>query len=226
MDEIKDKNKVKKNDKKKGCISKKKKIALIIIGVVLVILVTVLVCFFVNKNNKHKPEDIVNVTEVSDRIDKYGYSLNKNVTDYYKDEFNKLKNLSNEEEIAKQVAKLFVIDLFSMDYKINKYEVTSAQYFYSDKRDMHRNKVMDNLYNLMEDNSYGDRKQKLPEVTNVEVSDVKKDNYSLGDKKVDSYVVNLTISYKENLGYDTKGEVILVKDNDNISVVSYKSIKG
>jgi hypothetical protein len=167
-------------------------------------------------------------TSVSNTIDKYGYTLNDNVTEYYKTEFDHLKEMINdsnvtEEDTATQVAKLFIIDLFSMNYKINKYEVTSAQYYYSDKQDMYKQKVIDNLYNLIEDNAYNDRKQELPEVSDVTTITNKKDTYKLGNKTVSSYLVDLNISYVKDLGYDTKAEVILVNDGNNLSVVSYKA---
>ena len=168
-------------------------------------------------------EEVVNTVTQADKIDRFGYTLNDNVTDYYTSEFNKLKEMEDEEEIASQVAKLFVIDLYSISYKVNKYEVTSAQYFYSDKRDMHRQKVLDNFYNFVEDNSYGDRKQELPEVSNVEIKENKKSTYKLGDTKVDAYVVTLKITYVKDLGYDDNLEITLVKDGEkNISVVSQK----
>ena len=75
--------------------------------------------YFYGKLNR-KGEEVVNVTEVSKDIDKYNYVLNDNVTSYYKDEFNKLKESKEltDQELAEQVAKLFVIDLYSMNYKI------------------------------------------------------------------------------------------------------------
>lgn len=168
--------------------------------------------------------DVVNSTSVSDCIEKYGYTLNDDVTDYYKEEFDKLKNMENDEDIATQVAKLFVIDLYSINYKINKYEITSTQYFYSDKREMHRQKVLDTIYKYVEDNSYDDRNQELPEVNEVEVKKVEKDTYKIDDEIKDAYVVTLGISYVKNLDYDKLAEVILVKDGNNYSVVSYDSM--
>lgn len=168
--------------------------------------------------------DIVNSTTVYDSIEKYGYTLNDDVTDYYKQEFDKLKTIENEKDIATQVAKLFVIDLYSINYKINKYEITSTQYFYSDKRDMHRQKVLDTIYRYVEDNSYGDRNQELPEVSEVIVKEEKEDKYKMGDEKKDAYIVTLGISYVKDLEYDKLAEVILVKDGNNYSVVSYDAM--
>lgn len=168
--------------------------------------------------------EVVNSANVFDSIEKYGYTLNDNVTQYYKDEFNKLKSMEDDKEIATQVAKLFVIDIYSINYKINKYEVTSMQYFYSDKRDMHRQKMVDTIYKYVEDNSYDDRKQELPEVKEVTVKEVKEDKYKMGDEKRDSYVVTLGISYVKDLGYDKLAEVTLVKVVNNYSIVSYDSM--
>lgn len=199
-------------------------------GILLIIILFAVVgtgLYFYGRMQRKGDEPAVE-TKVTDTIDKYGYTLNDNVTEYYKTEFDHLKEMTNdstvtEQDIAGQVAKLFVIDLFSIDYKINKYEVTSAQYYYSDKQDMYKQKVIDNLYNLIEDNAYNDRKQELPEVSDVTTITNKKDTYKLGNKTVSSYLVDLNISYVKDLGYDTKAEVILVNDGNNLSVVSYKA---
>ena len=196
-------------------------------GILLIILLFIIAGFVLiiyGKIQGVKKQEEVVVTNVLDSIDKYGYSINDNVTSYYKEEFAKLKEMTDEEEIAKQVAKLFVIDLYSINYKINKYEITSAQYFYSEKRDMHKDKVLDTIYKLVEDNSYEDRKQELPEVKNVEIEKSEKSKFKMGDKNVDSYVVTLKIEYVKNMGYDNEAEITLVKDGENnISVVKHRT---
>lgn len=168
--------------------------------------------------------EVINSTKVSDSIDKYGYTLNDNVTEYYKQEFKKLKDIEDDKDIATQIAKLFVIDLYSINYKINKYEVTSTQYFYSDKKEMHRQKVIDTIYKYVEDNSYDDRKQDLPEVSEVIVKKEEENTYKIGDEKKDAYVVTLGISYVKDLGYDKLAEVTLVKEGEKYSVVSYDAM--
>lgn len=168
--------------------------------------------------------EVINSTKVSDSIDKYGYTLNDNVTEYYKQEFKKLKEIEDDKDIATQIAKLFVIDLYSINYKINKYEVTSTQYFYSDKKEMHRQKVIDTIYKYVEDNSYDDRKQDLPEVSEVIVKKEEENTYKMGDEKKDAYVVTLGISYVKDLGYDKLAEVTLVKEGEKYSVVSYDAM--
>ena len=175
---------------------------------------------------QRKGDEVINTSTEYDSIEKYGYKLYDNATQYYKDEFAKLKDMENEEDIASQVAKLFAIDLLSIDYKINKYEVTSMQYYYSDKQEMFRQKVLDNFYNFVVDNSYDDRKQELPNVKEVKVLKTSKDKYTLGKEKVDAYVVLLSIDYVKDLGYDDNVSITLVKDvkEPNISVVNYKAV--
>lgn len=176
---------------------------------------------------QRKGDEVINTSNEYDVIEKYGYKLYDNATDYYKEEFKKLKDLEDEEEIATQVAKLFAIDLLSIDYKINKYEVTSTQYYYSDKQEMYRQKVLDNFYNFVVDNSYDDRKQELPSVKNVDVLKTTKVKYEMGKEKKEAYNVLLNIEYEKDLGYDDSVSITLVKDvkEPNISVVAYSKAK-
>ena len=108
--------------------------------------------------------------------------------------------------------------------KINKYEVTSSQYFYSKVQKMHTSKVIDTLYNYVEDNYNGDRKQELPEVTDVEIVNLKNDVYMKGDKEKESWVVELKITYAKDLGYDKHSQVTMITEGDNMSVVNYKAL--
>lgn len=173
-----------------------------------------------------KPE-IVNVSKVENTIESYNYIINDNASNYYKDEFEKLKDMLNSDtwdklEEAKLIAKLYTIDLLSLNNKINKYEVTSSQYFYPSKKEMHTSKVIDTFYNLLEDNAYDDRKQKLPEVSNVEVVDITEDTYIIDENEYPCIIVNLNITYKEDLGYQKTSKVNLILDNDKYYVVSFE----
>ena len=72
-----------------------------------------------------------------------------------------------------------------------------------------------------EQNSYGDRNQELPVVSNIEVVDYKTATYKLGEEEVPSYVVTLKWSYEKDLGYDQEGIVTLVDNGDKIEVVEF-----
>lgn len=179
--------------------------------------------------SKTKSKEVVNVSNVLYEIKDYGYHVNDNASSYYKNTFKSLMKLLenddyDDEEYLSLVAKLFIIDLYSLDSKINKYEVTSSQYYYSDKQDMFKLKVIENFYNLMEDNSYDDRDQILPKVKNVEIVSIEDGVYTLGENEVDSKVVKVNISYEKDLNYDESGIITLVKESNKWAVVGYEGV--
>jgi hypothetical protein len=178
-------------------------------------------------------DEITNKVNALDSIEKYNYVLNDNVTTYYKDEFQKLKGLEEEQQIAEQVAKLFVIDVYTMSTKFNIYDVGGNEFFYSSKVKMFEQKLIDTMYSTMEDNTYGDRKQELPEVKSITVDSVEETTYEKVDKvdgkevkeKVDGYKLVLSWDYVKDLGYDTKGIVTVVKDGDlKYSVIEFNTV--
>ena len=170
----------------------------------------------------------------------YGYVLSDMDSKYYQEEFKKLKEILTAEEVdfkayAEQEARLFVIDLYTMSTKINKYDIGGNEFFHVDRKEMYEKKVMDTLYSTMLDNTYGDRKQDLPEVksvTTVNVADIEytlntnekeeKDKSKIND--VPAYLVKLKIEYVKPMGYDTEASVIVINENGTKkwSVVDYK----
>lgn len=83
--------------------------------------------------------------------------------------------------------------------------------------------VEDTLYKRVEDNTFGKRKQKLPVVKSVNVSDVENNTFKINDKEMESFVVKLTWDYEENLGYDTSANITLVEDSNKLYVVEYET---
>lgn len=176
-----------------------------------------------------RKEEPVNVSKVENDIPTYGYYINDNASSYYKSEFAKLKEILEADEVDEnayitQLAKVFVIDLLSLSNKINKYEVTSSQFFNSTKKDMFINKVVDNFYDYIEDNAYNDRKQLLPEVSEVVMDELKTTKYKMGEESVDAYEISANVSYVSDLGYDKKVDVILTKEDNKYSVVAYNPV--
>lgn len=199
------------------------KISLLVIAFFLIISIGLV---FISKT---KSKEVVNVSNVLYEIKDYGYHVNDNASSYYKNTFKSLMKLLenddyDDEEYLSLVAKLFIIDLYSLDSKINKYEVTSSQYYYSDKQEMFKLKVIENFYNLMEDNSYDDRDQILPKVKNVEIVSIEDGVYTLGENEVDSKVVKVNISYEKDLNYDESGIITLVKESNKWAVVKYEGV--
>ena len=176
-----------------------------------------------------RKEEPVNVSKVENNIPDYEYYINDNASPYYKDEFAKLKEILEADEIddnayITQLAKVFVIDLLSLNNKINKYEVTSSQYFNATKKDMFINKVVDNFYDYIEDNAYNDRKQLLPEVSEVIMNELKTTTYKMKEESIPAYEISVDVTYVSDLGYDKKVDIILTKEDNKYSVVAYNSI--
>lgn len=177
--DIKDETKLKKK-------KKKNKLWILLLLVILIVGGLLFYNFKLKKNN-NTPKNVVTV-KVVDSLDDYGYSISDKDSKYYKSEFEKLKKILKESKVdeeaySTQVAKLFVIDLYTMSTKLNKYDVGGTEYFYKDKVEMYSKKVMDTLYSTLIDDTYGDRKQTLPEVSSVEVVSTEKTTYLVDEEK-------------------------------------------
>lgn len=171
---------------------------------------------------REKKDDKPIVTN-KDTIKGYDYTLKSNATKLYEDEFKTLKaNLEgniNYDEYAVSVAKLFIIDLYTINNKINKYDTGGVSFVYPDGRNNYKLNVQDTIYKYVEDNTDGKRTQNLPEVSSVIIKDSKKDTYKIGNNSFEAYKINLEWSYVQDLGYDKTGEIILIKKDKNIYVV-------
>lgn len=217
--DIKDEVKLKKK--------KRKKKILLILVLIIIVVGGILVYNFKFKNKNGSSKNVVTV-KVVDSLDDYGYSISDKDSKYYKSEFENLKKILkassvDEEAYSTQVARLFVIDLYTMSTKLNKYDVGGTEYFYKDKADMYTKKVMDTLYSTLIDDTYGDRKQSLPEVSNVETVSTEKTTYTIGKKGKDGYLVKLKLTYVTDMGYDDEASVVVVKeDGIRWSVVDYQ----
>lgn len=204
-------------------MKKKYKRILIIILIVVLLAIISFVIYKILLNNKTE-EEVVNVV---DSISEYGYNLDDRDTELMKSTYEELKNILNSDEIdyelyANTLAKLFVIDLFTMDNKINKYDVGSTEYVYPDALENFKLNVEDTLYKHMENNSSGKRKQELPEVSSIEVLSNETDEYTIGENSFDSYIVNLSWQYVSDLGYDNNALITLINLDNKLYVVEYE----
>ncbi len=201
--------------KKKG-----KKRVLIIIAIIIILLIILLVFKMFNKSDK-------SLVKVVDSIDNFGYTLDERDTKLMKDTYNELKKVLNEKEIdyekyADLLSQLFVIDLFTISNKINKYDVGSTQYVYPDNIDNYKLNVEDTLYKHVE-NDDGKRKQDLPTVKNIITSEVTEGNFEMLENKMEAYIVNIKWDYTKDLGYDDTAKITLLKKDNKLYVVEYKS---
>ena len=189
----------------------------------IIIILMAIICFVYYKY--FKKEEVINTVKVLDSIDKYSYTLDERDTKYMKEEYNELKKvLSGNIDYklyASSIAKLFIIDLFTLNNKINKYDVGSVEYVYPNSINNFKLNVSNTIYSNIEDATYNKRKQSLPEVKSVEVNSIQNTHYTIGEKEFDAFEIELQWNYVQDLGYDNSGLIKIIKDNDKVYVVEY-----
>lgn len=204
-------------------MKKKYKYPLLLLILVIIIIVGLILFKLFFAKDKVK-----NNVKVIDSIVDFSYTLDERDTKLMKDTYEELKNILKEREIdydeyAKVLAKLFVIDLFTMDNKINKYDVACLEYVYPDNLENFKTNVEDTIYKLMEDNTYGKRTEKLSIVNNVEITNEEESTFKINEEEVPSYVVTLNWTYDKDLGYDKNAKITMIRKDKKLYVVEYKA---
>lgn len=193
-----------------------------IIVIVLAIIVLVAGIIVVKQKLSGKKESTVKVV---DKLDKYEYTLEDNATNYQKELFKELKKILNSDEVdeeayAKIVSQSFLADYFSLNSKLSKNNVGGVQYVYKDYQDNFVKQSTDTVYKYVESNIYGNRKQELPVVKNVEVTSINQDSYDyLEQTDEKAFAVDLTITYEKDMGYQTHATLVLVHANNKLEIV-------
>ena len=183
-------------------MKKKYKISLLLIIIVILLLIG-LTGYFLFTKNKEK-ETIVNVV---DKIENFNYTLDDRDTKLMHENFEELSKILDKEEInyeeyAKCLAKLFIIDLFTIDNKNNKYDVGGVEYILESDQANFRINIENSLYDGIEVKE--NRKQNLPIVDKIEIVDLKEIKYEYDKKEYEAYEINLTWDYKKDYEYDKK----------------------
>lgn len=203
-------------------LPKKKKIIILII-IIFIILIGVIGVIIYKKSKKELP--VTKTVEVLDSIEGYDYKLEDRDTELYKEKFFQLKEVLENEEIdydeyATLLTELYAIDLYTIDNKNNKYDVGALDFIYPEEREKFTNKLLDTMYKLVEDNSFNNRKQELPIVSDIEIIDTTNDTYQKGDSILTSYKIKVKLTYEKSLGYEENITIVSVKDDNKIYVVS------
>lgn len=202
-------------------MKKKYKTLLIIIVICIILIIGLLVI-------KKMKNEVKNNVKVVDSIVDFSYTLDERDTSLMKENYKELKKILKEkdinyEEYSQIIAKLFIIDLFTMDNKINKYDVGSLEYVYPETIDNFKLNIEDTIYKSMEDNTYDKRVQELPIVKSIEVIDTKTSTFKINEEELDSFIVTLNWEYEKDLGYDKEATITLIKENKKVYVVEYKA---
>lgn len=206
--------------KKKKKRVKFKKILILLFVLILIIFVLV----FGIKKLTTKKEVVTKEVEVIDSINNFDYHLNDNETKYYNELFTSLKELLNnegydEKEYAILVSKLFLADFYDLNSKVMKSDVGGIQFVYSNYRNDFTLGAVDSIYKFVESNVYGDRKQKLPVVKNVELVNVSNDSFEyLDEVDENAYYLDMKIDYEKDLGYPTLVSLVLIHNGDKLEI--------
>lgn len=201
---------------------KKNKVIIVLIVIIFIALLSIASYFVYDKYIKNNDENEVKVIK---EISKYNYKLLENKTQLYKDEFEVLDEILNSEEInydeyAKQVAKMFIIDFYTLSNKESKNDIGGTEYVKESMRDNFIEEARSTFYKYLEVKSES-RTQKLPEVSIIENVLVEKTSFTYSDKTTDDNAYKVTISwnYIEDLGYEKEAKMILVKENEKLYIV-------
>lgn len=189
-----------------------------ILIIIVVIIVLGIAVFF-----QTRPK--LQVVTVSNEIEDYNYYLESNATKIYKKYYEKLKeelsdNKIDEKEYAKLVASLFIIDYYTLSNKVTNKDIGGVQFIHSELKDKFLTESSATVYKYINNNLYGTRKQKLPEVKDVKVADIESIKYHDGNYKDDNgYQVKLQIEYINNYNYPEESTIDLIHENNKLVIV-------
>lgn len=205
---------------------KPKNIVLIIVGILIIATIFLLVKEILGKI----PEEGKDVTIV-EKIEDYNYYLENRDNKIYQDEFKNLKiNLTgtevNYEEYAKSIAKMFIVDFYTLENKITKYDIGGLDFLLSDNIQNFKLKASDTIYKYIKDNSDGKRVQSLPTVGQIEVNNLSSSIFKINDDSYDSYIIELNWEYTQNEEYDTSAILTIINKDNKLYVVEEKRVEG
>lgn len=211
----------------------KKKYKVIFSLIILVILV--IVGFLIYNNFFKKAEEtenpITNVAKVTNQIEGYQYTLDDRDSELFGNYFKELKTLLEEkseiteewmEEYAKYLAQLFIIDLYTIQNKISKYDIGGLEYLYENATNSFRSKVLDTIYKTVEDDSYKTRTQALPIVKSISIQSLEQTTYLIEETEYKAYEIKLSWDYETDLGYDQIGTIKMIEKEEKLYIVSYE----
>lgn len=201
-------------------MKKKSDRKIIILFVIVGILLLGFLGYRVNKDFLSKSNNKKQI----DSIDFYGYTLSKSDTDLYKSTFKELSKVLNEKPVdmnsyAKLISELFIIDLYSLDNKLTSTDIGGVEFLHKDLRENFKENMGSTLYKFVESNIASKRKQELPMVKEVNVSDVFETKYTYNKNEYPAYLVTVDWTYEKDLGYQTSAKLTIINDNDVLYIV-------
>lgn len=179
---------------------------------------------------KKAKQEPVEEVKVEDKVEtkEFNYTLYDNKSDLYKEYFQELKeeltkDIVNEDEYAKILAKLFITDFYSLEDKKTNTDIGGLDFIYEEMKENFILKAQDTIYKNVKSNVYGDRKQSLPKVKAVEITSATKKNVSIGNAQDPlGYIVVAKVTYEKDLGYPKQITLTLVHKDKKLYIVEVK----
>ena len=198
-------------------MKKSRKIIISLIVIILIVIIGLIVYKMVFN-------DLQEEVKIIKSIKDYDYNLKENETELYKTEFNELDKILSKknvdyEEYAKSIAKLFIIDFYTLDNKLSKNDIGGTEFIKEDMRDNFIEEARSTFYKYVE--VIDGRTQELPEVSSITDVSVEKTEFKYSDKTIDenAYKVSISWDYVEDLGYEKEASMIIVKQDKKLYIV-------
>jgi hypothetical protein len=189
----------------------------------IILLVGVLLGLFYYKNR-----NTLQVVTVLEEIDSYNYQLESNATRIYKKYYKELEeelkdNKIDEKNYASLIAELFVIDYYTLSNKVTNQNIGGVQFIHSNLKDSFISSASSTIYKYVKSNLYGNRRQKLPEVNDVEIESIQEIKYSNGDYQDNSgYQVVVKVGYVNDYNYPTSVTLTIIHEENKLVIVEVK----
>lgn len=164
------------------------------------------------------------VVRVIDQISNYEYVLKNIDNKVYKENYEELKKLLEDETrvdediYIKLISKLFIIDFYTLNNKVTNQDIGGVQFIHSNLKQSFIDNASSGVYKYIKNNINGNRKQELPEVSDVEIISVNKIKYKNKNTDYndnDAFEVKVKINYKKDLGYTNNETLIFIHENEN-----------
>ena len=207
----------------------KKKLIKIFVAILIIVAVASFTYAYFQLN-KEEEKPVIEEVKKEDEIQtkEFDYVLYESKSDVYKEHFAKLKEELlkeevNDEEYAKIVAELFVIDFYSLADKKTSTDIGGLDFIYKEMQENFILKASDTIYKYVESNVYGDRKQSLPKILNAEVKTITKKSIKTDQVKDDNgYTATVAITYEKELGYPKEVTLTLIHQESKIYIIEVK----
>lgn len=172
-----------------------------------------------------KTRDRLQVVTVVGEIDDYNYTLESNATRIYKKYYKELEseledNKIDEENYASLIAKLFVIDYYTLNNKITNKNIGGIQFIHSNVKDSFISSASSTVYKYIKNDLYGNRKQKLPEVNHVSIEEIEEIQYKNKEYQDNqAYHVVLTVGYVKDYDYPKKVDLKIIHEGNKLVII-------